>query len=157
MLRFAWPAAAAVALVTVAVLTLLLDRAIEERDAAQEAQLRIAGYLGAGGSLSPLLPAPDAAADVADGHGSLAVAPNQSRAMLVVYDLMPSEDGLRYVAWAERDRQRVRLGEVTVDSDGTGYLLLYGPEAINTYDLVGITRFGPDAPEGEPFLVATVP
>lgn len=155
--RIGLPAVASLALVAVAVLTLLLDRTIEERDAAQEAQRRIAGYLGDGGSLSPLLPEPDAAGDAASGHGSLAVAPNQSRAMLVVYDLMPSEDGLRYMAWAERDRQRVRLGEVTVDSDGTGYLMLYGPEPINTYDLVGITRFAPDAPDGEPFLVATVP
>ena len=155
--RVGFPVAASLALVAVAVLTLLLDRAIEEREAAQEAQRRIAGYLGEGGHLAPLLPAAGAAEDVASGHGSLAVAPNQPRAMLVVYDLQPSDDGLRYMAWAERDRQRVRLGEVMVGSDGTGYLMLYGPEPINTYDRVGITRFAPDAPDGEPFLVATVP
>jgi len=158
--RVGLPAAACLAclaLVAAAVLALLLDRALEERDDAREAQRRIAAYLGDGGSLAPLLPEPGAAADAAEGHGSLAVAPNQSRAMLFVYDLAPSEDGRRYMAWAERDRQRVRLGELTVDDDGTGYLMLYGPEPINTYEFVGIARYEPGASKGEPFLVATVP
>ena len=151
------PAAAVVALVTVGILALLLDRTRDERDDAQEAQRRIASYLVNGGALSPLLPEPGASDDVQAGHGSLAVAPNQPRAMLVVHNLAPSEGGRRYVAWAERDGQRVRLGEVPVDDDGSGYLMLYGPEPINTYEFVGIARYEPGATEGEPFLVATVP
>ncbi len=151
------PAAAVIALVTVGILALLLDRTREELDDAEEAQRRIASYLVNGGTLSPLLPETGAAADVKAGHGSLAVAPNQPRAMLVVHNLAPSEGGRRYVAWAERDGQRVRLGEVPVDDSGSGYLMLYGPEPINTYELVGIARYEPGATEGEPFLFATVP
>ena len=151
------PAAAAIALVTVGILALLLDRTREERDDALEAQRRIASYLVNGGALSPLLPETGAAADVQAGHGSLAVAPNQPRAMLVVHNLAPSEGGRRYVAWAERDGQRVRLGEVPVNDDGSGYLLLYGPEPISTYEFVGIAHYPPGATEGEPFLFATVP
>ena len=155
--RVALPAVACVALIAAATLALLLNRALNERDEAQTAQRRIAAYLGEGGSLSPLLPEPGAAADATAGHGSLAVAPDQPWAMLVVYDLAPSEDGRRYMAWAERDEQRVRLGELAVDDDGTGYLVLYGPEPITTYDYVGIARYEPGATKGEPFLVATVP
>ena len=155
--RIALPAVACVALMAAVTLGFLLNRALDERDEAQQAQRRIAAYLGDGGSLAPLLPEPGAAPDTTGGHGSLAVAPNQPWAMLVVQDLAPSVDGRRYMAWAERDQKRVRLGELTVDGDGTGYLVLYGPEPITTYEYVGIARYEPGATEGEPFLVATVP
>jgi hypothetical protein len=34
--------------------------------------------------------------------------------------------------------------------------VLAAPEPMSTYETVGITRFSDDAPEGEPFLVASV-
>lgn len=153
----AWFAiAAAIAILSIAVLGFFLIRTIDERDDARHVQQQIAEYLSDGGTMSPLLPAPGAPPDIASGHGTLAVAPNQSGAMLIVYGLPPSTDELRYAAWAEGDGDRVELGELTVDEHGVGSLKLYGPEPIATYETIGITRFSPDAPDGEPFLIATV-
>jgi hypothetical protein len=148
--------AAAAALVTITMLGVLLARVADERDAAVHAEQEIAEYLADGGTLSPLLPAEDAPADVSPGLGSLAVAPNQDQAMLVLHGLAPSGDGRRYMAWAERDGERVRLGELPVNDEGIGWLVLSGPEPMSNYDTVGITRFTPDAPDGEPFLVASI-
>jgi hypothetical protein len=148
--------AAAGALLSVTVLGLLLVRVADERDTANQAEQEIAEYLSHGGTLSPLVPEPGAPEGIATGHGSLAVAPDQSQAMLIVHGLDPSGEGRRYMAWAERDDERVRLGEVTVNDAGVGWLVLAAPEPMSTYETVGITRFSDDAPEGEPFLVASV-
>lgn len=148
--------AAAVMLVAIAALSLILVRTMNERDDAVHAEREIAEYLSGGGTLSPLVPAPGAPADVATGHGTLAIAPDQEKAMLVIHDLPPSGDGHTYMAWAERDGERVRLGELTVNDEGVGWLLLSAPNPMSTYETVGINRFTPDAPDGEPFLVATV-
>lgn len=149
-------AAAIVAIVSIAVLAILLARTMDERNDARVAEQEIAEYLASGGTLSPLVPAADAAADVQPGHGSLAVGPSQDQAMLVVHGLAPSGGGRRYMAWAERNGDRVRLGEVRVNDQGVGWLVLTAPEPMSAYDIVGINRFLPDAPEGEPFLVATI-
>lgn len=148
--------AAAVAVLAVAMLGFLLNQTLQERDEARYIQQDVAEYLANGGSLSPLRPAPGAPPDALPGNGTLAVAPDQSGAMLIVYDLPPTGDGVRYVAWAERDGERVDLGELTVNDEGVGTLHLYGPEPMSTYETIGITRFTPDAPGGEPFLLAPV-
>lgn len=154
--RVALAAAALVAIASIAVLAVLLAQAIDERDAARYGEQRMASYLADGGTLSPLLPAPDAPADVSAGNGSLAIAPSDDKAMLVVYDLQPTSDGWRYTAWAERDGDRLRLGEVEVDDRGVGWLVFYPPEPMSEYDMVGINRSTPDADDSEPFLIATV-
>jgi hypothetical protein len=148
--------AAALALISTVVLAVLLADLQTERDAARYAEREIAEYFADGGTLSALVPAPDAPDDVEPGHGSLAVAPSQNKAMLVIHDLPPSGDGRRYLAWAERDGERTRLGEVTVSDEGVGWLVFWPPEPMSVYETVGITRVSPDAPEGEPFLVAEV-
>lgn len=149
-------AAAAIALVSIVVLAAMLARTMDQRDDARHGEREIAEYISNGGTLSALMPAPDAPADVTPGHGTLAVAPSQDQAMLVVHGLSPSVDGRRYMAWAERDGGRVRLGELVVDADGVGWLVLNAPEPMSAYDTVGVTRFSPDAPDGEPFLVASI-
>jgi anti-sigma factor RsiW len=154
--RIVFLAAAAIALVSIVVLAALLARTIDQRDDARLGEQEIAEYISNGGTLSALIPAPDAPADVRAGHGTLAVAPSQDQAMLVVHGLNPSVDGRGYMAWAERDGDRVRLGELKVDADGVGWLVLTAPEPMSAYDTVGITRFSPDAPDGEPFLVAPI-
>lgn len=153
----AWLAVAAtIAVISLVAAGILLAVTIQERDDARYSEHEIAEYLKAGGTLSALVPAPGAPDDVSEGHGSLAVAPNQPGAMLVVYDLPASGGGNRYVAWAERDGERVRLGELAINDQGVGWLRLYGPEPMSTYEKVGITRYSPDAPDGEPFLVAPI-
>lgn len=153
----AWLAvAASIAVISLVALGFLLAVTIEERDDARYTEHEIAEYLKDGGTLSALVPAPGAPEDLSGGHGSLAVAPDQPGAMLVVYDLPKSGGENRYVAWAERDGERVELGELAVNDEGIGWLRLYGPEPMTTYQTVGITRYSPDAPEGEPFLVAPI-
>lgn len=148
--------AAAIALVSIVALSLLLARTMEERDEARYGEREIAEYLREGGTLSALVPAPGAPPDAAPGHGSLAMVPDGSQAMLVVHNLPNSGDGRRYIAWAERDGERVELGELRVNGEGVGWLLLTGPEPMSSYETVGITRYSPDALDGEPFLVAPV-
>lgn len=151
----AWLAiAASIAVLAIVALGFLLAVTIEERDDARYAEQEIAEYLKDGGTLSALVPAPGAPDDVAPGHGSLVVAPDQDRAMLVVYDLPESGGGNRYVVWAERDGQRDELGDLTVNNQGVGWLLLSAPQPMSSYEAVGITRYAPHAQSGEPFLIA---
>ncbi len=151
----AWLAiAASIAVISIVALGFLLVVTLDERDDARLSEQEMAEYLKDGGTLSALVPAPGAPEDVVPGHGSLAVAPDQDRAMLVVYDLPASGGEYRYTAFAERDGERVELGDLRVNEQGVGWLLLSGPEPMSTYDTVGITRYAPGAPDGEPFLVA---
>jgi hypothetical protein len=153
----AWLAiAASIAVISLVTLGFLLAVTIEERDEAQRGERAIARYVRDGGTMSALVPAPGAADDVAEGHGTLAMVPDGSRAMVIVYDLPPSGGEYRYVAWADRDGDRVELGDLEVDEQGVGWMLLYPPDPMASYEMVGITRYAPGAPDGEPFLVAPV-
>jgi hypothetical protein len=153
----AWLAvAASIAVISLVALGFLLAVTIEERDDARHSEREIAEYLRDGGTLSALVPAPGAPDDIGPGHGALAIVPDGSRAMLIVYDLPPSGGAHRYLAWAERDSERVELGDLVVNDQGVGWLLLYGPDPMSSYDTVGITRYAPTAPDGEPFLIAPV-
>lgn len=148
--------AASIAVISLVTLGFLLAVTIEERDDARRGERAIARYVRDGGTMSALVPAPGAADDVAEGHGTLAMVPDGSRAMLIVYDLPPSGGDHRYMAWAEKNGERVELGELEVDEQGVGWLLLYAPDPMSSYETVGIMRYSPDAPDGEPFLVAPV-
>ncbi len=151
----AWLAiAASIAVLSMVALGFLLVVTLDERNDARMSEHEIAEYLKDGGTLSALVPAPGAPEDVVPGHGSLAIAPDQDRAMIVVYDLPASGGGYRYAAFAERDGDQVDLGDLTVNDQGVGWLLLSGPEPMSAYDTVGITRYAPGAPDGEPFLIA---
>lgn len=147
---------AAIAILSLVVLGASLMRVQGERDDARYAERAIADYLKDGGTLSALAPAPDAPEGAAEGHGSLIVAPDQNGAMLVVYDLRPSDDDRTYQAWAARDGERVDLGELHVNDAGVGWLYLYGPEPMRTYETVGLTLVTPESPDGTTFLVAPV-
>lgn len=78
--------------------------------------------------------------------------------MLSVYDLAPTSGDRRYVVWAQRAGQdKVKLGELHVDKNGAGWMLLWGPAPMSTYDTVGVSRVTPGTPQGEPFLIAQMP
>jgi hypothetical protein len=155
-----WLAVAA----TIAILSLVVLGALfvqlretqDERDSARYTEHAMADYLKDGGTLSALLPPPGSPDTSEHGYGSLIVAPDQPGAMLVVYDLPPTNDDRTYRAWAERDGQRVDLGELHVNDEGTGWLYLSGPEPMSTYETIGMNLYSPDNPEGETFLVASV-
>jgi hypothetical protein len=126
---------AAVLLVGLVAVTVLLRQTQEARDEATGDRQEIAEYLGAGGTITALVPAPGASAT--DGQGSLIVAPDQPRAALVVSGLTTG-GGRRYRVWVERGGARTWLDDLEVDADGTGYLIASAPEPMVTYDTIGI-------------------
>lgn len=150
--------AATIALVAAISFGVLFQEMRSQRDAAREGQAAMAEYLKDGGVLAPLLPAQGAPAAAKPNHGSLALAPNQDGAMIVVYDLPPTTGGVRYMVWAQRAGQgKVKLGELHVDSNGAGSILLWGPEPMSSYDVVGINRVTSSSAQSEPFLIAQMP
>ncbi len=150
--------AATLALVAAITFGILFQQVRDQRDTAREGQAEMAEYLKDGGTLSPLLPAAGASDGAEPNHGSLALAPNQGGAMLSVYDLAPTSGDQRYFVWAQRAGQdKVKLGELHVDKSGFGWMLLWGPDPMSTYDVVGITRVTAGNPQGEPFLTAQMP
>jgi anti-sigma factor RsiW len=112
------------------------------RDDARADQREFAEYLAGGGVVTPLVPAPGA---VSGGQGSLIVAPNQPRAMLLVTGFAIG-DGQHYRVWVERGGDRTWVGELTPARDGTGYLMLTAPEPLTAYDTVGIALETPQHP-----------
>ncbi len=149
--------AASLLVVAVATMGALLVRADNARDEARYGQGEIAEYLHAGATLVPLAAAPGAPADAGPGLGTLAVAPDQPGAMMIVHGLAATGDGRRYVAWAARGGERVALGELQVGEDGSGWIYLQGPEPMTSYDRVILTRLTDEAPNGEDFLIAPIP
>jgi anti-sigma factor RsiW len=128
-------AVAALLLVGLAVVAVLLHQTQQARDEAVSGRREIAEYLGSGGTITALVPAPGASA--ADGRGSLIVAPNQPRAALVVSRLATG-GGRRFPVWVERGGERTWLTDLEVESDGTGYLIVSAPQPLTSYDTVGI-------------------
>lgn len=128
-------AVAAALLVALVIVGMLLRQAEGARDDALTDRRVFAEYLGNGGVVTALVPAPGASA--AAGQGSLIVAPNQPRAALIVAGLAMG-DGQRCRVWVERDGERTWLSELELDAGGTGYLMLTAPAPLSTYDIVGI-------------------
>lgn len=150
--------AAVLALVAAITLAALFQDMRSQRDTAREGQADMAEYLKDGGTLAPLVPAQGAPAVAEANHGSLALAPKQDGAMISVYDLAPTGNGVRYLVWAQRAGQdKVMLGELHVDSNGAGWMLLWGPAPMSSYDVVGINRVTSASTQGEPFLMAQMP
>jgi anti-sigma-K factor RskA len=133
-----WPAAAAAVLLIagIAVLTVLLTQARDDRAAAQSARHQLAAYLSAGGTATKL------AAATTDGkyygHGSLVTAPDLPP-IVVVGGCAPSGKNRLYRVWVARGDQRTRIGDLTVGQDGEGWIELGAAEPLASYDTVGIT------------------
>ena len=150
-------AAAALLLVAVVTMGVILDRTIDARNEARYGQGEIAEYLSGAGELAALVPAVGAPTGAPADSGTLAVAPEQPGAMLIVHGLAPTGDGRRYETWAARGGKRVALGELHVGDDGSGWIYLHAQEPMTSYETVGITRFTSEARGGEDFLIAQMP
>ncbi|MDP9356967.1 MAG: anti-sigma factor [Chloroflexota bacterium] len=138
------------------VVSVLVQQAQDELDAARAGQREIAEYLRNGGTVTPLVSMQgDAAPGV--GRGSLVVAPGQAGALLVVDGLLPSATDRSYRVWVARAGDRTRVDELRVGSDGTGWLTLATAEPLVSYDAVGITVVNPDTSERQDLLMAPIP
>lgn len=117
----------------------LLHRAQGERDHAQQGQREVAEYLQNGGSVAALVPVTGAGNALGAGRGSLIVAPNQPKALIVVYGLPSALDGGQYRVWVARNGQRTNVAKLSVDDDGAGWLIVSTPRPLVSYDAVGVS------------------
>jgi hypothetical protein len=145
-------AAAAVLLIAgVAVLAVLLAQTRDDRNDAESAEYQLAAYLSAGGRATKLAEA------TSDGnyygHGALVTAPDMPP-IVVVGGCSPTEGNRQYRVWVARGDDRTRVGELTVDDDGEGWIKVNLSEPLESYDVIGITMVTGD--ERQDVLVGQV-
>ena len=134
---------------------LLLQQAREERDVARQGQAEVIEYLGNGGTVTPLTPA--AAGPMPfSGLGSVIVAADQPKGMIVVDGFRPSDAEHIYRVWVARAGERTRSAELRVTADGCGWLIFESPEPLATYDEIGITLAATAETERQDLLVAPI-
>jgi len=150
-LTIALAAIAAVLVIALGTTAFLLVQARSQRNEAVSDRREIAEYLRHGGNMVAMVPVEGLSAGA---EGSLIVAPDQPRALVIVSGLTPAPDGGSYRVWVERAGQRVWLASLELSSDGTGYLLTSAPQPISTYERMGIVRQQPSQPDVDVFTVA---
>jgi hypothetical protein len=134
---------------------LLLRQTRDERDLARQGQSELIEYLGSGGTVTPLAAAGASALPFA-GAGSVVLAANQSRGLILVDGFRPSDEDHIYRVWVARAGERTRIDEIRVTSDGCGWLIFESPEPLTTYDTIGITLAATGATERQDLLVAPI-
>jgi hypothetical protein len=145
-------AAAAVLLIAgVAVLAVLLAQTRDDRNAAESAEYQLAAYLSAGGRATKLAEATSDGRYY--GHGSLVTAPDMPP-IVVVGGCSPTKGDRQYRVWVARGDDRTRVGELTVDEDGEGWIKVELSEPLESYDVIGITMVTGD--ERQDVLVGQV-
>lgn len=143
-------AVAALLLVALGLGAVRLHQVQTQRDNALSDHREIAEYLGHGGVMTALTPV---SGEAGGASGSLIVAPDQPRALLIVTGLPAASSG-EYRAWAERAGQRTWLAPLEVAADGTGYLLTSAPMPLASYDRVGIALQRPGESPVDLFVAA---
>jgi hypothetical protein len=139
--RFMAPLAAAAAvllLIGAGVLAVLLERALDERDEARSTAQLLATYVSSGGRVVAMDAREPSLYKYYKGQGSLLIAPGMDP-VLVVAGCPESGDGLNYWVWLSRDGERVPAGQLTVGSDGSGWLTLEFDQPLSEFDMVGVT------------------
>lgn len=145
-------AVAAILVMTLGAGAVWLRQAQSQRDVALSDRREIAEYLRHGGVMAALTPVSGSASGAG---GSLIVAPDQPRALLILTGL-PSPGVGMYQVWAERAGQRTWLAPLEVFPDGAAYLLAAAPMPLASYDRVGLALRLPGQSAVDVF-VASVP
>ena len=100
-----------------------------------------------GGQVVPLSTQPQPAAISDVGQGSILTAPGMTPAVVVDH-WTPSSDALKYLVWmaAASGGGPTVIGEITIDEDGHGILVLNGVTTFEGFDIFGISiQTTPDA------------
>lgn len=147
-------AAAILLLIGVGILAYLLSQTIDERDQAQAAQEQIKGYLSSGAQTVAMAELPASTYKSGQGHGTVLTAPGKPT-MIVVGGCPPSSDSRTYHVWVAINGQRTPVGTLEVGDDWTGWLMVETPEAISSYDEIGVTMVT-DSDRRDDLLVAQV-
>ena len=104
-------------------------------------QEEMASYLMANPSNEPLMLAPPGGGK--EPQGVLLVAEDSRHAILLVSGMAQESSPASYQVWLLRTDQRVRMGQVEVDSTGWGTLsFYYPPESVLRFDKVVLSRAG---------------
>lgn len=130
--------AAALLLASTVALGAALQRAGDDGDEAAADPL--VEMVARGGQVLPLStqPQPEELSEV--GQGSLVVAPGMTPAVVVDH-WTPSSDALKYIVWMARASggDPTVLGEIKIDEDGNGILVLNGVTSFEGFDVFGIS------------------
>lgn len=99
-----------------------------------------------GGQVAPLSTQPQPSEITEVGQGSILTAPGMAPAVVVDH-WTPSNKMLQYIVWmaAASGEQPTVLGEITIDNDGHGVLVLNGVTSFEGYHVFGISIKTTDA------------
>jgi anti-sigma factor RsiW len=131
-------AAAILLFIGVGALTYLLAQTVDERDDAEAAQARMAAYLSSGAQTVAMTELPASRYKDEQGHGTVLIGPDKPT-MVFVGDCPPSTDSRTYRVWVAVNGQRTGVGTLEVGDDWNGWLTVDTPEAIASYDEIGVT------------------
>lgn len=137
--------AAALLLASTVVLGAALQRGDEDDD--DVAMDPVVEMVARGGQVVPLSTQPQPAAIDTVGQGSILMAPGMTPAVVVDH-WEPSSDALKYIVWmaAASGGEATVLGEIKIDDEGHGVLVLNGVTSFQGYDVFGISiQTTPDA------------
>jgi len=132
--------AAALLLASTVALGAALQRADGNDGDGETAADPLVAMVARGGQVVPLDTQPQPAELSEVGQGSLLVAPGMTPAVVVDH-WTPSSDALKYIVWmaAASGGEATVLGEIKVDEDGNGILVLNGVTSFEGFDVFGIS------------------
>ena len=112
-------------------------------------QSEVASYLMKNPSNEPLMLVPPGGDGIP--QGVLLFAEDSRHAVLLIANMTHPEPPASYQVWLWRPDQRVRMGEVKVNSGGWGEMTLYYPqESVLRFEKVFLRKSGPDTNGAEP-------
>ena len=112
-------------------------------------QSEVASYLMENPSNEPLMLVPPG--EDGDPQGVLLFAEDSRHGVLLIANMAHPEPPASYQVWLWRPDQRVRMGEVWVNSLGWGEMpLYYPPESVLRFEKVFLRKSGPDTNGAEP-------
>ena len=112
-------------------------------------QADVAGYLIDNPSNEPLMLMPPSGEG--DHQGVLLFAEDSRRAVLLVANMNQPNGSTGYHVWLWRPDERVRMGELNIDSNGRGAMTLYHPnESVLGFEKVFLSKSAPDPDTATP-------
>ena len=136
----AWAGGVAAALLLASTVALGAALQRDDDDDGETAEDPLVAMVARGGQVVPLNTQPQPEGLSAVGQGSLLVAPGMTPAVVVDH-WTPSSEALKYIVWmaAASGGEATVLGEIKVDEDGNGVLLLNGVTSFDGFDVFGIS------------------
>jgi len=148
----------AIALVAAAALILFASGAalltkslIDERDEAEQSAQALSTFIDANTTMVAMAAQPAAQTESWDGKGVMIESNNGSMAV-VVNGCPPSNDERVYKVWVGQGDDRVVLGDMTIGSDGKGWMPVSMPAEMPTPDILGVSVIDGSEPISDLFI-----